>query len=179
MTNRRLVTLGKVVLLLVVAVLLQTLLVSRVSVLGVTADLFLILTVAVAVGRGSMEGALFGFFAGLMADIAFFSPLGVRALIYVLVGYFVGMVVLRLGTVSAWGMLLLAGGSSFAAQFVFGLFQYVTGPKAGFITMVGTQMLPEAVLDALVAVPVYVLLLRLGIISAAGAGAVSSGGAAE
>ncbi len=117
---------------MVIAVLLQTLLVSRVSVLGVTADLFLILTVVVAVSRGSMEGAIFGFFAGLVADIAFFQPLGVRALIYVLVGYFVGMFVARFGTVSPWAVLLLAGSASFAAQFVFGLFQYMMGPRAGF-----------------------------------------------
>ena len=156
---------GKVVLLArSIAVALQTLVVSRVSVLGVTADLFLIFTVVVAMGRGSMEGAIFGFFAGLVADIAFFQPLGVRALVYVLAGYFVGMFVARFGMLTPWGVLFLAGGASFVAQFVFGLFQYIMGPRAGFLTMVGTQMLPEAVLDALVAVPVYVLLVRLRVI---------------
>ena len=45
---------GKALLLLVVAVALQTLIVSRVSVLGVTADLFLVFTVVVAMGRASL-----------------------------------------------------------------------------------------------------------------------------
>lgn len=166
MGRKQLMILGKVALLFVIAVLLQTLLVSRVSVLGVTADLFLILTVVVAVSRGSMEGAIFGFFAGLVADIAFFQPLGVRALIYVLVGYFVGMFVARFGIVSPWGVLFLAGSSSFLAQFAFGLFQYIMGPRAAFVTMVGTQMIPGAVLDALVAVSVYVFLVRLRLIPA-------------
>lgn len=160
---------GKVLLLLVVAVALQTLVVSRVSVLGVTADLFLIFTVVVAIGRGSMEGAVFGFFAGLIADIAFFQPLGVRSLIYVLAGYFVGMFVARFGMMTIWGVLLLAGGTSFVTQFVFGLFQYIMGPQADFLTMVGTQMLPEAILDALIAVPVYALLVRLRLIRGRGA----------
>ncbi|MFH0916908.1 MAG: rod shape-determining protein MreD [bacterium] len=166
MGRKQLMIVGKVALILVIAVGLQTLLVSRVSVLGVTADLFLILTVVVAVSRGSMEGAIFGFFAGLIADVAFFQPLGVRALIYVLVGYFVGMFVARFETVSPWGVLFLAGSSSFLAQFVFGLFQYIMGPRAAFLTMVGTQMIPGAVLDALVAVPVYVLLVRLHLVPA-------------
>lgn len=166
MGRKRLIVLGKVALLLVIAVLLQILLVSRISVLGVTADLFLILTMLVAVSRGSMGGAIFGFFAGLIADIAFLQPLGVRALIYVLVGYFVGMFVARFETASPWAVLLLAGSSSFLAQFVFGLFQYIMGPRAGFFTMVGTQMIPGAVLDALVAVALYVFLVRLRLIPA-------------
>ncbi len=168
MGRRRLIVVGKVLLLLVIAVALQTLIVSRVSVLGVTADLFLIFTVVVAMGRGSMEGAIFGFFAGLIADVAFFQPLGVRALIYVLAGYFVGMFVARFGMMTPWGVLFLAGGTSFVAQFVFGLFQYIMGPQADFLTMVGTQMLPEAILDALIAVPVYALLVRLRVIRAPG-----------
>ena len=163
---KQLIVVGKVVLLLAIAIVLQTLLISRVSVLGVTADLFLILTVVVAVSRGSMEGAIFGFFAGVIADIAFFQPLGVRALIYVLAGYFVGMFVARFGTLTIWGILLLAGTTSFAAQFVFGLFLYTMGPRAAFLTMVGTQMLPEAILDALVTVPVYALLVRLRVLPA-------------
>ena len=179
MRRSRLVWVGKVVLLLVIAVALQTLIVSRVSVLGVTADLFLIFTVVVAMGRGSMEGAIFGFFAGLIADIAFFQPLGVRALIYVLAGYFVGMFVARFGTMTPWGVLFLAGGTSFVAQFVFGLFQYIMGPQADFLTMVGTQMLPEAILDALIAVPVYALLVRLRLIRGRGAAPVAGRSGAE
>ena len=168
MRRSRLIWVGKAALLLVVAVALQTLIVSRVSVLGVTADLFLIFTVVVAIGRGSLEGAVFGFFAGLIADVVFFQPLGVRSLIYVLAGYFVGMFIARFGMVSAWGVLFLAGGTSFLAQFVFGLFQYVMGPQADFLTMVGTQMLPEAILDGLIAVPVYALLARLRLVRTRG-----------
>lgn len=155
----------KVIVLLAIAVALQTLIVSRISVLGVTADVFLIFTVVVAINRGSMEGAIFGFFAGVVADVAFIQPLGVRALVYVLVGYSVGMVVARFGSVNPWGAFLVAGGASLAGQVLFGLSQYVMGPRAGFFTMFGTQIVPEAVLDALVTVPVYVLLVRLRILS--------------
>jgi rod shape-determining protein MreD len=148
----------------VVAVILQTVLVSHVSVLGVTADLFLIFTVIVGISRGSLAGAVFGFVAGLAADTAFMQPLGIRSFIYVLVGYSVGLLVVRFGTMSPWAVFLLALGSSFSAQVLYGLFQYVMGPRAGFFEILGVQILPESVLDALVAVPVYVLLLRLRVI---------------
>jgi rod shape-determining protein MreD len=166
MIRKEMVAVGRVALLLALAVLLQAFLASRVSVLGVTADLFLVITVIVAISRGSTEGAIFGFLAGVIADITFFQPLGVRALVYVLAGYFMGMFVVRFGTVSPWSVLLLAGGSSFLAQFVFGLFQYVMGPRPAFLTMVGTQMLPGAVLDGLVATPLYVFLIRVRLIPA-------------
>ncbi len=146
------------------AVLLQTLLVSRISVLGVTADLFLIFTVVIGISRGSLDGAIFGFIAGLAADTAFMQPLGIRSFIYVLVGYFVGTVVVRFGTLGPWAVFLMGLGSSFAAQVLYGLFQFIMGPRAGFFDILGVQILPEAVLDALVAVPVYVLLLRLRVI---------------
>jgi rod shape-determining protein MreD len=163
-TRRNLIILGKVVLLVVIAIALQTLVISRISVLGVTADLFLILTIVIAIGRGSMEGALFGFVAGLVADIAFMQPLGMRALVYVLAGYAVGMVVLRFGSVGLWVLFLMAIGASFCTQVVFGVFQFILGPRSGFFTVLGLQILPEAILDGLIAIPVYVLLVHAGIL---------------
>jgi len=165
MVIARLRAVGKALLLLVVAVVLQTVLISHVSVLGVTADLFLILTVAVAMARGPLYGAVFGFIAGLGADIAFLEPLGMRSLILVLVGYAVGAVGERLGVLSPWAVFLLAGGSSFVGQFFYALFQFVIGPRAGFFTVVGIQMFPGALLDGLVTLPVYWLLIRLRVLS--------------
>jgi rod shape-determining protein MreD len=177
--HKELIVIGKVILVLVIAVLLQTVLLSHISILGVTADLFLIMTVIVAVSRGSLEGAVFGFFAGLVADIAYYQPLGVRAFIYVLVGYFVGMFVARFGTVNPWSVALLAGVTSFLAQFLFGLFQFIMGPRAAFITMIGTQMLPEAVLDGLITAPLYVFLVRVRLLPPAQLEAAGPRGAEE
>lgn len=179
MGGRWLTAIGKAGLLVVIAVALQVLVVSRVSVLGVTADLFLIFTVVVAIGRGSMYGALFGFLAGVVADTAFMETLGLRSLIYVLTGYFVGMVVARSGTVNPWGVLLVAGAASFLSQFLYSLAQYAMGPRAGFFTMLATQVLPETVLDALVTVPVYLVLVRLRVIPAPRLDTGATGGRAE
>ncbi len=170
---------AKVVALLVVAVLLQVIVVSHVSILGVTGDLFLILTVIVAVSRGSLEAAVFGFFAGLIADIAYFSPLGVRSLVYVLAGYLVGVFVARFAISKPWSVVLLSGVTSFLAQFMYGLFQYVMGPRGGFLTMIGTQMLPEMVLDALITAPLYVLFVRTGLLPVRHVEAAQFGGAEE
>jgi rod shape-determining protein MreD len=179
MRHRELVSAGKAVLLFVIAVILQTLVVSRISVLGVTADLFLILTVIVGLGRSSLEGALFGFFAGIVHDTIFFQTLGFHALIFVLFGYCVGMFRARFETVNLWAVFILTGVSSFAAQLVFGLFQYAMGPRAAFFTMVGTQMIPGAVFDALIAIPIYILLVRVRVLTSSGQDKASVGTGAE
>jgi rod shape-determining protein MreD len=176
MDRRRLLIVGKVITVLVIAVVLQIFVVSQVSVLGVTADLFLVLTIIVAVTRGPLEAALFGFVAGLVADTAYLQPLGIRALVYVLTGYFAGLIVARLAFSGPWGVALLAGVASFVAQFVFGLFQFVMGPRAAFLTMLGTQMLPEAVLDGLLTAPLYVFLVRLRLLPPAPSEPSRSGG---
>jgi rod shape-determining protein MreD len=163
--NRRsLVVLAKLVSLFVIAVALQTLIVSQISVLGVTADLFLVLTIVIAMGKGSLAGALFGFAAGVVADVAYLQPLGVRALVYVIAGYFVGMVVLRFGSVGPWTVFIMAIGASFSAQLVFGIVQFILGPRAGFFVILGVQIVPEAVLDGLMSIPIFILLVRLGIL---------------
>jgi rod shape-determining protein MreD len=152
---------GKVVLLLVIGAILQTVILSRFSVMGVTADLFLILTVIVAFSKGPIEGAVFGFVAGIVADMIYYGHLGMRALVYVLVGYCVGLLVMRFETINVWAVMVLTAVSSFCGQLIYGIFQYVMTPRSGFVTMVWRQMIPEAVFDALVAILVYVLLVRL------------------
>jgi rod shape-determining protein MreD len=169
MMQKQLVWVGKAALLFVIAVILQTLLVSRISVLGVTADLFLVLTVLVGLGVGSLQGAVFGFLAGLVHDTIYFQPLGTHALIFVLVGYFVGMFLARFGTINPWAIFILTGVSSFAAQLAFGLFQFAMGPRSAFFTVVGAQMIPEALFDALIAVPICMLLVRVKILTLPGA----------
>lgn len=164
-SREELVSAGKVVLLFVIGALLQAVIVSRFSILGVTADLFLILTVIVAYSKGPVEGAIFGFVAGIVADVIYFGPVGLRALVYVLVGYSVGMFVTRFDTINVWAVMVLTAVASFCGQLIYGLFQYVMTPRSGFLTMVGAQMIPEAVFDALVAILVYVLLVRLRILN--------------
>jgi rod shape-determining protein MreD len=166
MGRKQLAAAGKVALILVIAVLLQVLITSRITVLGVTADLFVIMTVIIAVTKGSLSGAVFGFFAGLLADISFSQPLGVHALIYLLVGWLVGMFVDRFALVGPWAVVLVTGAASFGAQLVFGLFQFLIGPRAAFVNMIGWQMVPEAILDALFAAPIYWALVRTRLLPA-------------
>jgi rod shape-determining protein MreD len=160
----RLIALGKAAAVIAIAVALQTLVVSHVTILGLSIDVFVIFTVIVAASWGPMAGCVFGFFAGLAADIAYLEPMGMRAVVYVVIGYSLGVVAGRFRAVRPRTIFLYTLVSSFVAEVVLGLFSYLMGPRAGFFTMLGLQMIPGAALDALFAVPVFVLLVRLKVV---------------
>lgn len=159
----RLPDIGKIVLLFVLALMLQAVLTNRLVVLGVTADFFLISTVLIAIGRGSMAGTVFAFFAGLIADVVFLEPIGLRTFIYVVIAYGVGRYGEEFGLHSAWSVVLLTLFAALFAQVTYGLFQLAMG-QGSFWSMVPRQMVPAAVVNALVAAPMYLGLVRVGVL---------------
>ena len=89
MTVRR-VALGAAVVLL--ALLVQTVLLSRLPLPGAVPDLLLVVVVAFALALGSRAGAVTGMGAGLLADLGSDHELGRLALAYVLAGHVAGLV---------------------------------------------------------------------------------------
>lgn len=69
-----------------VAAVVQTAVFSGMSVLGGVPDVLLVTLVAVALVRGATTGAVAGFFAGLVVDIAPLDTLGLTSLLLTLAG---------------------------------------------------------------------------------------------
>src|SRR4029077_4992578 len=80
----------KAAVLLFVAAIMQVSLFSEVHVCGGVPDLVLVTLVAVALLRGTIVGALGGFFAGLLVDTASLGQLGLTSLVLTLAGYWIG-----------------------------------------------------------------------------------------
>lgn len=150
--------------LLVLAVALQAVLVSRFTLLGVTVDLFVILTVLVGLTRGSLMGAVFGFLVGLVADVVFFDPIGLHALIYLGAGYAVGRYAEWLPPFSAWVVVVATAAAALGAQFIYAVFQLLIGGGSAFFGMLWVQVLPSALVNGLVAAPLYLGLVRMRLI---------------
>lgn len=89
MTPRRLLLGAATVL---TALLLQSTVLDRLPLPGVAPDLLLVLVVSFALVEGPVSGVVTGFVAGLLADAAADHALGRLALVYVLVGYVVGLI---------------------------------------------------------------------------------------
>ena len=78
-----------------VATIVQVTLLSRLGLPGATPDLVVVVVVAIALAMGPVDGAIAGFAAGMLVDLA--PPadtlLGVNALVYVVIGYVTGRVI--------------------------------------------------------------------------------------
>lgn len=77
------------------AVIIELTLLSRLGLPGATPDLVVVTIVALSLAMGPVPGAVAGFTAGLLVDLAppADTPLGVNALVYVAIGFVAGMVV--------------------------------------------------------------------------------------
>ncbi len=77
--------------LVVFSVIIQSTILNRVSLLGARPDLVLMLTILLALLRGSRLGAGIGFGAGLLQDILSGQFIGANALTKMATGYLIGL----------------------------------------------------------------------------------------
>jgi rod shape-determining protein MreD len=119
-----------VALLVLVAIVLQVSLFSSLRIDGVAPDLALLVVIAAALVRGPEYGAVFGFVAGLLVDIA--PPAdhtaGRWALAFVVSGYLAG-VVRRDARSSAFAVVLVVGAGAFVAASIFALSGLLIGDQ--------------------------------------------------
>lgn len=152
---------GRLCLLVLVAVAMQAVLSVRLPLLGVSPDVFTVVLVLVAISEGSLRGAVFGLVVGLVADIVFLEPMGLRSLIYVAVGYACGRFGEEVGVESAWVVVALVGLATFVAQAVYAVFMFLVAPEDASLFVVRAQILPATLVNALLAAPVYLGLMRV------------------
>jgi rod shape-determining protein MreD len=81
---------GKAIVLFFLAAIVQVTIVASIGILGGSPDLVLVTLVAVALTQGSIFGAVCGFWAGLLLDIATLGTLGFTSLLLTLAGFWIG-----------------------------------------------------------------------------------------
>jgi rod shape-determining protein MreD len=78
-------------LIIALTVIVQSTLLSRVPIFGVTPDLALILLIFFSNRMGSMKGQISGFAAGIIEDVVSLSPIGFHAFIKTVSGFLFGL----------------------------------------------------------------------------------------
>jgi rod shape-determining protein MreD len=151
----------KAALLLFFAVVVQATIVGSIEILRGTPDLVLVLLLVIALFRGSVFGAVAGFWAGLLLDTVYLGTLGVTSLLLTLAGYWIGRYGETTGrdrahapflSVAVVTVLFAAG--ELALHFLLG--EPVEARAALLDSMPATLLL-----NLLVTVPVYALVRRL------------------
>ena len=143
------------------AVVLQAAIVSGIEPGGGPADLVLVTLMAVALLRGSVFGALAGFYAGFLLDAATLGTLGFSSLLLTLIGYWIGRYGETTGRDRAHAPLLaivavtvLYALGSLALHYLLG---EAVSARAGLVDSLPSQI----ILNLVLTVPVYALCRRI------------------
>jgi rod shape-determining protein MreD len=156
----RLLDAAKAAVLLFVAAIAQVSIFTQVDVLGAVPDFLLVTLVAVALLRGSLAGALGGFFAGLLVDTASLGELGLTSLVLTLSGYWIGRYGETTGRDRAHAPFLSVAVVTVLYEFGLLVVHFVLGesaPAGAVLRGLGPAILLNLVLTA----PVYGLVRRL------------------
>jgi rod shape-determining protein MreD len=148
----------RLILVVVLFLVAQTAVLSRLRIAGVAPDSMLLLAVCAGVVGGPERGAVVGFLSGIAFDLFLVTtPVGLSALVYALVGYAVGLV--AEGTVrSAWWIPVGTAGAASAVGSV--LFAVSANVIAG-ADYVGTRLTVVALVVGLANAVLAPLALRL------------------
>jgi rod shape-determining protein MreD len=147
--------------LLFLAVVVQATIVGSVHVLRGTPDVVLVLLLVIALLRGSIFGAIAGFWAGFLLDTAYLGTLGVSSLLLTLGGYWIG----RYGETTGRDRAHAPFVSVAVVTFLFAagelVLHFLLGEPVEARAALVTSMPATLLLNLLLIVPVYALVRRL------------------
>lgn len=143
---------------LLINLILQSTILESIAIMGIKPNTALIIVVSFSFMRGELEGALIGFFAGLLQD-SFFGPfIGMHAFLCMVTGYLCGKFFRGFYKESIIVPFLLTILSTFLYEFSFYVFNILLRGYTNFIYFLNTIILPEIVYTAIFSVLIYKLL---------------------
>jgi rod shape-determining protein MreD len=150
----------KAAVLLFVAAIAQVSIFSQLHIYGAVPDLLLVTLVAISLLRGSVAGAVAGFFVGLVVDSATLGTLGLTSLVLTLAGYWIGRYGETTGRDRAHAPFLSVAVVTVLYQLGLLVVHFVLGESAPAGAVV-RALLPAILLNLLLTRPLYALARRL------------------
>jgi rod shape-determining protein MreD len=157
------VTIGdgvKAAALLFVAAIAQVSILSQVHLFGGVPQLVLVTLVGVSLLRGSVAGAVAGFFAGLLVDTATLGQLGLTSLVLTLSGYWIGRYGETTGRDRRHAPFLSVAVVTILYSVGVLIVHFMLGERAPAGAVV-RELPPTILLDLILTAPVYALVRRL------------------
>ena len=145
----------RVILLASIAVTLQIVVVSQLTVFGVSPDLLPLTIAAVGMLGGEMVGAVVGFIVGLLLDLALLQTLGVSSLVYLSTGYLAARFSELRKKQNALLIMVVGGLATAAATLSFIVIQFLLDIHVNFDIRMIRELLTTVLINTLLAIPVY------------------------
>ena len=143
---------------LIVNFILQSTLFNAIQIIGIAPNTAILIIVTYALLRGDMEGALVGFFTGLLQDILFGRVIGLYALLGLLLGFFCGKPFKDFYRENYTIPFFLVGVGYFAYEFAFFFLYFLFQGHVDLFYYFGRIILPGAVYTIILTIPVYRLM---------------------
>ena len=146
--------------LLFVAAIAQVSVFSQLHVFGAVPDVLLVSLLAFSLLRGSLAGAVGGFFAGLLVDTASLGTLGLTSLVLTLAGYWIGRYGETTGRDRAHAPFLSIAVVTVLYQLGLLVVHFVLGESAPGGPVV-RSLIPAVVLNLILTAPIYAVVRRM------------------
>ena len=151
----------RLALLIFLTVLIQVGFFSQVPLLGSVANLIPVVVVALGLLGGAVTGAVSGFAAGLLLDVVIGGTAGLASLSFMAAGYLAGRWREGYDIVSSLVPPLLTGALCGVAAAAYGLLQLTLGIDAQVSVLALREIVVQALLGVVLAVPVFPLVRRI------------------
>jgi len=147
------------------ALLLQIIFAPSLTILGVTPNFLMVAVIILAFIRGSKEGTIIGFVAGLLFDLIGTAAIGPMALALTLTGFVAGILKEQIFAHSWVLPVTVLGIASLVAETIYLIMITALGLPMDFFIALVSRALPGALyamLIAIVSLPALTKFLRLG-----------------
>lgn len=145
-------------LILIINFVLQTTMLTHIQIIGIQPNTMLLIVVTYAMLRGDVEGAIVGFFAGLMQDVLFGRVIGLYAMLGLLLGFFCGKPFKDFYKENYTMPILLVSIACFAYEFAFYFLFFLFQGNVDLLYYFGRIMLPGTVYTVMLTIPIYRLM---------------------
>ncbi|MCL2526264.1 MAG: rod shape-determining protein MreD [Coriobacteriia bacterium] len=145
---------------LLAALLLQVVFGPPLTILGVTPNFLMVAVIIIAFVRGSKEGTIVGFIAGLLFDLVGTTVVGPMALALTLTGFVAGILKEQ---IFATGWVLpvsVLGIASLASEGIYLVMITALGVPMSFFAALATRALPGALYAMLIAVVCFPIMTK-------------------
>jgi len=140
---------------LVLNIILQSTLFQHFEILNMLPNTALLIVVSYAILRGDVEGAIVGFFAGLLQDLFFAQYIGFYAMCGAVTGYLCGKPFKDFFRENYLMPVILVVAAMFANEIVFYVFHFLLFGQTDFWYYFHKLMLPATVYTLFLSIPVY------------------------
>ena len=138
--------------------ILQITLFSYIEIIGISPNTIVIIVVCYALLRNDVEGALLGFFAGLLLDVFFGRMLGVSAFLLMMIGFICGKPFKDFYKENYVAPIILVALMSLAYEFFFYIFNFLLQGGTDFLRYLTQIILPTTVYNIFLCIFVYRLI---------------------